>query len=198
MRFLDSLVEGSKFRVAHPRQRSLNGREMPRALVFQVTKVYPMSPCITISKAIHSPWPKAEKGFYSLGPRTPILSPKEPDPTEEEVLRFIGVTRKKRIVGYRLLWDGKVDLRKLIPPRAIAVAKIMYMVGRTEYETKELISLLEKHFSRFYPGKAQSQVQWSFWSCKNLMLDSGVIAEIVDSPPIPAEISDANLQEVVN
>ena len=95
MRFIRTLGPGDKFRVAHPKQFSVNSRPMPRDQVFKVQKVYEMSPYYTL--AIQE---SGSSGIYSLMPGTPVLFVKEPDPTEEEILEFLDLRQgtKKKVV----------------------------------------------------------------------------------------------------
>ena len=191
MRFLRSLGEGDRFRVAHPRQISLNGRTMDRVCVFRITKVYPMAPHAAISVLTARP----KDGFYSLGPGTPVLLPKEPDPAEDEVLRFIGVRSKRRVVAYRILWDGKTDLSGIIPPQAIAAMRLMLAFGKSEYGVRELNALFDEHYEKFWGRPVKRDACYIMQFYRRYMVNHGLIEEIVDIGPIPGSVRMANLQE---
>jgi hypothetical protein len=191
MRFLRTLAEGDRFRVAHPRQVSLNKRPMPRDSVFRVKKVYPMAPHTTISMLDYSP----DGGFYSLGPGTPVLLPMEPDPSEEEVMEFIGVKTKKRVVAYKVLWDGKTNLSGIVPPQAIAAMKLMHAMGKSEYGVHELNEIFNKYYERFWgkPVKRDAIVILLYY--RRYLVNHGLLEEVVDVGPIPGSVREANLQE---
>ncbi len=186
------MTEGDRFRVAHPRQISLNKRRMPREVTYHVTRVYEMKPNTIISVEEANPG----DGFYSLGPKTPVLLPKEPDPTEEEVLKFLGVQSKKRVVAYRVLWDGKLDLAGVVPPQAVACMKLMFSMGKDTYTVRELNELFTQHYEKFL-GKPTPMMPSSVISFyRRHLVNKGLMEEIVDVGPIPLSVREANLQEV--
>lgn len=194
MRFLNSLGEEDRFRVAHPRQTSLNKRPMPRDQVFRVKKVYLMTPNVTISVREEDP----KDGFYSLGPRTPVLSPGEPNPTEEAVMRFLGVKTRKKVVGYRVLWDGKTDLSRIIPPQAIAAMKLVHAIGQSEYRVRDIHDIFRTHYEKFWGRPIKGDAAIVFFFYRRHLVNHGLLEEIVDSSRIPNAVREANLQEEFN
>ena len=191
MRFLRTLGVGDRFRPAHPRQTSLNKRKMERTTTYKVTKVYPMSPHTTV--AVHDK--KPDDGFYSLGPGTPVLLPREISPSEDEVMRFIGVKKKHRLVGYRVLWDGKLPLQGIIPPQAIAAMKLMFSLGKVEYTVTEINVLFNEYYEKFWGRPVKRDPCQILQFYRRYLVNHCLIEEIVDNSPIPGGVSDANLQE---
>jgi hypothetical protein len=191
VRFLRSLGEGDKFRPAHPRQVSLNMRPMPRSSVFKITKVFPQSPHLTISET------EGEKGIFSLGPGTPVLLPKEMDPTERDIVKFLAPRGNKKVVGYKLLWDGKMELGGIATPQARAVLKLMFVMGKKEYGLTELNHMFDAHYETFLgkPSKVQGYHALIFY--RRYLVDKGLIEEIVDDAPATQAVRDANLQEAL-
>lgn len=193
MRFVRTLDVGDRFRPAHPRQMSLNDRRLSRDSIYKVTKVYPMSPYVTIAVDEGKP----DDGFYSLGPGTPVLLPKEILPTEEEVLDFIGAKKRHRVVAYKLLWDGKTNLCKIIPPQAIAALQLMYSMGKEEYDAHDLARLFELHYERFWGRPVKRHPYYIMKFYRRYMVNHGLIEEVIDDAPLPDSVREANLQEVI-
>ena len=191
MRFLRTLSVGDWFRPAHPRQVSLNGRRMDRASTYEVTKVYAMAPHTVVATQCDEP----KGSFYSLGPGTPVLLPKELDPTEDEVMQFVGAKRRRRVVAYKVLWDGETDLSGVIPPQAVAAMKLMHAFGKSEYGVHELHEIFNKHYEKFWgrPVKREAIVILLFY--RRYMVNQGLLEEIVDVAPLPGSVIEANLQE---
>lgn len=190
MRFLRTLDSGDKFRPAHARQVSLNDRRMSRSTVYKVERVYPMDPHLAIAVDVERP----DDGFYSLGPDTPVLLPKELDPSDDEIFQFIGVKARHRVVAYRVLWDGKTDLSRIVPPQAVAAMKLMYSVGKSEYGARELSELFCKHYEKFLgrPVKYASPAVVLYIYRRNLV-NHGLLEEVLDVGPIPESVRAANL-----
>lgn len=192
MRFLRTLDVADLFRVAHPRQVSLNNRRMPRDVTYKIVKVYPMAPHAVVS--VNSENPK--DGFWTLGPGTPVLLPKDFDPSEDEVLRFLGVKTKKRVIAYKVTWDGKTDLSRVLTPQAVAAMKLMHAVGKSEYSARELHALFTKHYEKFQGRPYKSDAAALLLYYRRHMVNQGLLEEVVDVGPIPASVREANLQEV--
>jgi hypothetical protein len=199
MRFLRTLSVGDRFRPAHPRQVSLNGRRMDRAATYEVTKVYPMAPYTVIAARHKPPSPgalaKFESEFYSLSPGTPVLLPKELDPTEDEVMQFVGAKRRRRVVAYRVLWDGKTDLSGVVPPQAVAAMKLMHAFGKSEYGVHELHEIFNKHYEKFWGRSVKREAVVILLFYRRHMVNQGLLEEIVDVAPVPGSVIEANLQE---
>jgi hypothetical protein len=191
MRFLKYLDVGDRFRPAHSRAVSLNNRKMPRTDVYKVIRVYEMSPHLTIAARESSP----DDGFYSLGPDVPVLHPLEPDPSEEEVRQFIGVKVRRKVVAYKVLWDGKTDLRGIVSPQAAAAMKLMYAMGKPVYGLRELNVLFSKHFKKFWNKPLKYDASLILATYHRKLVSQGLIEEIVDVGPIPESVREANLQE---
>ena len=165
---------------------------MPRDVTFCIKKVYQMAPYLTI--AVHDK--KPDDGFYSLGPGTPVLLPREISPSEAEVMRFIGVKKKHRLVGYRVLWDGKLPLQGIIPPQAIAAMKLMFSLGKVEYTVTEINVLFNEYYEKFWGRPVKRDPCQILQFYRRYLVNHALIEEIVDSSPIPDSVREANLQEV--
>jgi hypothetical protein len=192
MLFLKSLGVGDLFRVAHPSQTSLNKRKMPRDHTFKITKVYPMAPYVAISVRLGM---GPEDGFYSLGPKTPVLYPKEVNPSEASILKFLGVKYRKKPIGYRLNWDGKIDISKQVTPQAYAILKMMLALGQKEYSAQEIHEACNTQYARFLGYSPSCVGYYYFKFYRRLLVSKGLIDEIVDDRPIPPAVAEANLQE---
>jgi hypothetical protein len=193
MKFLRILGVGDKFRPAHPQQPSLNKRQMSRDTLYRVTRVYSQSPYVVISVEDQSP----DSGIYSLGAGTPVLFPKEPNPSIEDITKFLAPRSNKRVVAYRLLWDGKVDLAGVVQPQAASVLRLLFAFGKKEYTLVELNQLFNEHFERFSlrPTKMDG---FQFLNIhRRHLVNQGLLAEVVDLAPKTRAVSDANLQEVM-
>jgi hypothetical protein len=193
MRFLRNLGVGDSFRPAHPRQQSLNKRSMARDSTYKILKVYPMAPNLVISSRVDAP----EDGFYSLGPNTPVLLPKEFDPSEKEVLAFLNRKSRLKALGYRVTWDGVTDISGLLPAQGVAMAKLLFSYGNREITMPEIIELTRRHFEAFWGRKGRQSGEWVFRYYRRFLLDRGIIEEIVGEAPVTEAIRDANLQEVL-
>lgn len=193
MRFLRTLSEGDKFRPAWNKQVSLNGRLMPREVVFRITKVYPQSPYTTIAVEANG----NRGGIFSLGPGTPVLLPKELNPTEEEVQKFLSKRGRKIVVAYKLKWDGKTTLRWMVTPQAEAVLKLMFAMGKREYDRNELHKLLDKHFQRFLGRPSKLTGRHVLLYYRRSLANLGLIEEIVDEAPQTQGEVAANINAVM-
>ena len=187
---MQSIGVGESFRVAHPHQKSMNGLLMPREAIFVVKRIYEMAPYLTISN---------KKGdattIYSLGPRTPVLFPKEKDPTEEEVFIFLGIRSRKQVLYYKLLWDGRSDIGKLLAPQAAALLRLMYSYGHAEFPARELHRLMNDKFDDFFGRPAKVSGSGVFKAYRRHLVARGFLEEVVDKAPVPRSVVEANLQE---
>jgi len=191
MIFLKNLDIGNTFRVAHPRQVSLNHRRMPTDVVYKIKKVFQMSPHTVIVTNLH------DDSIYSLGPDTPVLSQGEPSPSESQVLAFLGrgtKKNKKKVVGYRLLWDGKIALKGIVPENAAALVRFIFALGKEEFDANEISCALRGGFAR--ANKKLSSGADDFGHNKGLLIRKGLLEEILVDAPTPDAIIKANLQEV--
>lgn len=194
MRFLGNLNEGEEFRIAHPKQPSLNGFKMEQRCIYRVTKVFPQAPYYTIAKKVVHP---DESRIYSLGPRTPVIFPMEPSPTEEQVLRFIGGLPKKVVLGFRLLWDGKTDVRRQCQPQALIILKLMFSAGKDYYNVEDIRTLMAENFDKAVgvAGRLTGFAVFSFY--RRRLVSLGLIEEICDDAPASEGARQANLQGVL-
>jgi len=192
MRFLKSLGPGDRFRVAREGQVSLNNRQVGRALVLRVTKVYAQSPFTVVAVEHAKP---IRGGTYTLGPGTPVLLPREPDPAEEDVLEFLTgkKSRRKLAVAYRPLWDGLQDLSKLLTPQAEVLSRIMFAFGKKVYEARDLLNLVEANYDSFYGKRHKFGGRAVFKYYRRMMVDAGLLEEIVDDAPMSEKERGANL-----
>jgi len=191
MRFLRGLDVGDRFRLAHPRQISLNNRRMERSTIYRIEKIYPMDPYLTIAVEDGRP----SDGFYSLRPDAPVLHPLEPEPSEGELAQFIGGKFRRKVVAYKVLWDGKTDLRGVVTPQAAAAMKLMYAIGKPVYGLRELNVLFNKHFKEFWNKPLKCDAALILTTYHRMLVSQGLIEEIVDVGPIPKSVREANLQE---
>lgn len=191
MRLIGSLDPPAKFRVAHPRQHSLNGKRMPRETTFQVIRAFPMAPHYRIS--IKEFGPKDE--FYSLPPGAPVLSVLESDPTEEQVAEFLEVKPRVRVIAYRVLWDGQTELRGILGPQATAIMRMLFALGKSEYSLPEVNVAMNSHFPKFF-GRPVSFPQGVFTFYRRRLVGLGLLEEVTTGADVAAAVVAANLQDV--
>lgn len=195
MRLARSLNVGEKFRVAHPKQVSANNIPMPRESTFKVTKVYEMSPNLIVAVPL-----EGDRRPRTLFPGTPVLFVPERDPSEDEVLEFLGIcqnrTVPKKVVAYRLLWDGQTPIVNIVSRRAFAVLRVMHVHGRREYTVRELNRLLEKDFQKFYSRPLVSPTNSLMMAFRRKLVAQGLIEEVLDEAPAPKALVDAGLTDV--
>ena len=193
MRYLEALSEGDRFRPAYGKMRSLNGKVMYNHTTYKVHKAYSMSPyTYIVYKDGTDP-----SDFFSLPPRVPILLPREPSATDKEIAAFIKTPFKRKcVVGYRLLWDGVVDISGIAYPQEIVFAKIMFFGGKKEYSVTELNELLNAHYQNFASKPPGTLPLLSFRGrCKH-MIEIGIIEDIIDDAPISQRAAESNVQGV--
>lgn len=191
MHFLGSMNVGDRFRVAHPRQISLNRRTMSRDLTFQVTKVYEQTPRLIVAKVVGD-----GEGIYSLNPGTPVLYPAAPNPTELQVFEFLSRrTTRKKVVAYRMLWDGSTDLVQLLSPLGRAVIRTLYVLGSKEIDVKDAATLVRENLPQFLERGIKMPVGFALKNYRRYLVEKGMLEEIVGEPTVPDSVVDANLQE---
>lgn len=189
VRLLQNLGPGDVFRIARAQQASLNRLPLSREDVLVVTKVYAQSPYTVICKKQGSPTQ------YSLPPGTPVLFPSEPDPEDEDILQFLSPVSRKKVVGYKVLWDGTEQLEPLLSPQAAACLRLAYAVGRKELPSRELNDLMLKHLPKFLLKKSKADSRVVFMAVRRLLVDRGFLGEIVDEVLVQAD-RDAGMGEV--
>jgi hypothetical protein len=195
MFLLKALGQGDKFRPAHPRQLSLNNRLMSRGSLYRVERIFPQSPHLYISVDVSNPLDKLK---YSLRPMTPVLLGREPLPTEDEVLQFLSpAARRKVVLGYRLLWDGKTPLGNVITPQATLLLEFLYAFGKREYGSTEIKLLLKERFEAFVGRGTRSGTKLLSQYAKYLA-SAGLLEELVADGAVPSSIREANLQWTTN
>jgi hypothetical protein len=195
LKLAKALSVGDKFRPAHPEQPSLNGRTMSRDLVHVVTKVFSMAPH-TVVCTIEG---NSKGGFYTIPPGTPVLSPSESDPTVEEIGDFLlpKLKVRKRVIGFRVLWDGKLPISGLVSRTAEAAVRAMFAVGRSEYSMQELDELFEKYYEKFLGFTPPHSGRNALRLNSRKLVMRGLLEEISDDISVPQELVDANLQGVL-
>jgi hypothetical protein len=191
MKFLSDLGVGDRFRPAHPRQMSLNGRLMARGHTYVVSKVYQMSPNIAICKSAQD---SDSSSYWSLPPRCPVLATREKDPTEEQVYAFIGA--KRWIVGYVLKWRPPAKPADFLYNAWLeAVLRVMYAVGKKEWSVEELEKTLQEKLPSFAGGIPKGvPMHWYTKCMMHRLSNRGLVVEIFDEACGDA-IRAANLQE---
>lgn len=190
MRKLSALNEGDRFRTAHPRQQSLNRRRMDREHVFRVKSVYQQSPYTVISVREDDLF----GGIYSLRPGTPVLFPRDLDPSEEEVYAFLGVAKRRRTTHVRLNWDGQSSLESL-PPQAAALVRGMYVLGIVEASPTEIAARVAPHIAKFIENPGVTGVTSLLRFYKRKLVNEGFMTEFVDLCTTPASVIEAGLQD---
>jgi hypothetical protein len=187
-----TLGPGDRFRIAHPRQVSYNGLPMDRAIPYRVTKVYAMAPrlvlCTESRKTKHG-------ATYSLDPSVPVILPKEQDPTEEQILDFLKIRSRKRAVAYRVLWDGRTDLHKILSPQAEALMRTIFAMGRHDCSAKEMAWRVRDHYAKFYAGSGKLEPARIFRFYRRSLVDLGLLEEITDDGPMSDIERAANFGE---
>jgi hypothetical protein len=139
---LSELGVGAQFRVAHPQQRSKNNFEMSREKFFTVDKIFSMSPSMRICST------PDDARRYSLLPETPVLLSKDSLPFLEEVERFIiGASSRRKVTGYRMLYDGQgVELLKQRMSRhAATLVEDLYVTGIKYFSKEKIREILDRN-----------------------------------------------------
>ena len=185
MRFLRTLNVGDKFRPAHPEQVSLNNRPMANRL-YKVAKVYPQKPYIYVCEGAKG------DGIYTLRPGTPVLLPREPAPTPDEVMAFLSSPKKKRVACYRMLWDGKTSLKNIVSPQAAMVVKLVWLTGKKELTFKEMCAAVEGGI-RTIKTRQRGRVLVNCYV--RTLAECGILEEVLAEPKKSRKVVEANLQE---
>lgn len=189
MFYLSTLDVGHRFRVARPDQKSLNNLEMPRECIFRVTKIFSQSPFYVISVKDDGP----DQPIYSLGHKTPVILPKEHNPSEESIAAFIGVKRRKKTVGYTVLWDGATPLNGLTTRGAAAVLKMLFTLGKVTYSPVEVRKATREHIRKFTKERIS---EFTVYYAMNVLVYDGLVAVITDDAPDKSEGHDTAYKEV--
>ncbi len=138
---LHSLFEGELFRTAHPEQVSANGIVMSREELYVVDKVFNVEPFMRVCLLVDSDDARPR----TLYPDAPILKPSAPLPTREEVERdLVDSPKTKTVVGYRVRYDGKVDLSQLLNRVEMKMFGQIYLTGRREFSKKDILAEVRK------------------------------------------------------
>lgn len=189
MRVLNSLSEGDSFRPAREDQYSLNNRKMDRSSTYSITKVYPMTPHTVIAVRDSDP----SDGFYSLNSGTIVLLPKEFNPSDEQILHFLRPRGRKKVVGYKLLWNGKTSLHGVVGAQCQAIVKIMFVVGKKEYSHEDLVEIISANIEKFLPKQPLRSIGSMIASLGRHLVNNGLVEEIVDDAPANEAVINANL-----
>lgn len=191
MQYLSTLSIKDRFKPATT-HKSLNGRVVSPSQIYAITKIYPMSPYLTIAVSEKNP----EDGFYSLHPKTPVLLPKELVPSKEKILKFLGATKKKKVLGYRLLWDGEMSLEGLLAPQAIAAMKLLFSAGKREFDVEEIGVLFNELYTKFWGRVIKRDALQIFFFYRRHLVNYGLLEEIVDDAPIHKALAEAHMEEL--
>ena len=187
-----NLGPDDRFRIAHPRQKSFDGKNMDQGIAYRVVKVYAMAPrfiiCTESRKTKHG-------NLYSLDPSTPVILPKELPPTEEQILDFLKIRSRKRAVAYRVRWDGRTDLRRILSPQAEALMRTIFTMGRHECDAKEMAWRVRDHYAKFYAGSGKLEPARIFRFYRRQLVDLGLLEEITDEGPMGDAERAANFGE---
>ena len=119
MRTIKNLNVGDKFRPAVERIVSINGRVMLQSEVYTITKVFAQAPYFSIATN------PQRNGVFSLHPDTLVIRPRDAAPSPDDVQSLLSPKAKKQVIGYRLLWDGRSNIRPFVTPQAMAILLIM-------------------------------------------------------------------------
>jgi hypothetical protein len=179
-----TLGVGDTFQVAHPQQLSANGRPMAQGQTFKVSKVFPQAPYYVISKSGNV------DGIFSLPPDAVVLAVGERKPGIEEIEDFLGVRVKAKVVGYRMLWNGRTTLGSL-SNRAAAVVKVFMALGVVDFDRKRGVEICERHLDKFYASKSSSSVV--FYHAMKELVKRGFIEESLDRGSVPEKLRSAGL-----
>ena len=193
MRFLSSLRIGDKFRPAYPTQPSLNNRILKIENFYVLKKVFSQSPYTHICVRDK----KEQDGFYSLPPKVPVLNRGEPRPSPEKVLQFLSPRPRTRIYGYKMLWNGdKADLL-LLNNTVQKLLQIMFIIGQREFEINDLIRLVKENYTPILKESEPKNVAMFVTYHARTLARLGFLEQIIAEAPVPEEIVEANLHEVI-
>lgn len=190
MRKIGSLAVGDIFRPAHPLQQSNNGRAMHRTAHYKVVKKYPQSPYMVIVVKLSA----KDEGIYSLNPEVPTIAPREPAPTLQQIEAFLEAKVRKKVVGYRLLWDGIDDPSDRVSPQGRTLLRLMKAFGQVEYEARELRALVYENFSKFHTKEVHPHQLPGVMMSMRFLVALGLVEELIDVRA-SKQISVLNLPE---
>lgn len=190
MKKISNLEVGDTFRPAHPLQASNNGKMMSRTLIYRVMKKYPQSPymVIAVRVGVHN------DGIYSLSPDVPTIAVREPAPTVAQVEVFLGVKVRKKIVGYRLLWDGIEDPSDKVSPQGKTLLKLMKAFAQVEYEARELKALVYENYAKFHSKPVYPHQLPGVMLSMRFLVALGLVEELMETRA-SKNISVLNLSE---
>jgi hypothetical protein len=192
MRFLGTMTVGSHFRPAHPEQVSLNNRPMPNTADYRIIKVFAQSPGTVISVASSAPG----DGFFSLHPRTPVVLRGEPLPSGPEVFGFLGGSVRKKVVRYKLTWDGSWNIDHVCKPEGVAVVRALYAAGLRDFTPAEARMAMRRHYATFRMRQVRADpYDHHFRKWRRHLVSLGLLEEIVADAVVSSSVVDANLQE---
>lgn len=191
MRRLSALNEGDRFRIAHPRQLSMNLRKMNQRSIYRITRVYDQEPRLVI--CVNDGMPR--DGIYSLKSGTPVLFPLESDPTEDQVFTFLGARRRKRTIAIELNWDGETPLHGVVAPQGAAFVTAMYALGIKRASLTDLINMIEPHWKKFASRRGTKDVARIFIAHRRKLVQEGLISEVMDAERVPQSVIEAGLQD---
>ena len=177
MKKITNLELGDTFRPAHPLQASNNGKMMSRALIYRVMKKYPQSPYMVIAVRVGV----QGDGIYSLNPDVPTISVREPAPTITQIETFLGVKIRKKIVGYRLLWDGIDDPSDRVSPQGRTLLRIMKAFAQVEYEARELRAIIYENFAKFHSKPVYAHQLPNVMLSMRFLVSVGLVEEIMET-----------------
>lgn len=190
MKKISSLELGDTFRPAHPLQASNNGKMMSRTLVYRVMKKYPQSPYMVIAVRVGV----QGDGIYSLSPDVPTIAVREPAPTIAQVEAFLGVKIKKKVVGYRLLWDGIEDPSDKVSPQGRTILRIMKAFAQVEYEARELRAIIYENYAKFHSKPVYAYQLPGVMLSMRFLVAVGLVEELMETRA-SRQISVLNLTE---
>lgn len=187
MRRLKELNETDKFRPANPKQISLNNREMDRQKVYLVTRIYAQSPFYRVCVEQEKP----DNGFYTLGPNTPVLFPRDENPREDDVVKFLIPKSQKIVIGFKLLWDGKTSLARLLNPTEQTIVKVLFALGQEYFPLDEFNYAIM--MSSFRKAGVHLKGYRMFTRLRLKLVNKGMLKEVLDERPLSPEAREANL-----
>ena len=158
---------------------------MPQHYTFEVSKVFAQKPYYVISKSTSA------EGIFSLPPDAVVTAVGEPKPSVEDIEDFLDVKVKAKVVGYKLLWDGRAPLAE-VSKRATAVAKMLTAVGYTDVDKEKALELCEKHLDKFWPTGSSKAATLS--SAARELVARGLMEEILDRGLVPEKLREAGLR----
>jgi hypothetical protein len=174
MKKIGDLAVGSRFCTANDAQVSMNELPMAPTTTYEVVKMFPVAPFFVVSVVVGTSAPK-----YTLSPETLVLAQGEPRPSEEEFARLALPRYTKKVVGYRVCWDGKSNLSLVLNQSAEAVARCIFALGRPEWQAKELAAAVGRHVGRFIPAESRATPRTAFYFAARKLVEVGVLTEIV-------------------